>query len=211
MAPISSEKAFRDGDGVARKYLEVFAAALGEAFCVHAQNLVLTGCGATPHAHTFGRGYSRGAARHSDRLQKINTVRASLGHFITPRTVDLAENRKAPFRITDEAHSHPWIYEIIATIELGDLTRGLRQAESGEVNGTDQGQTQISFAVQSSVSAQVIFAENFDRYLIVRSQNVTRRSSQSCRSRSRRRTGVGRRGHRANDVAGRGVLRERSC
>src|SRR5256885_13827943 len=144
--PISLEKAFRDGDGIARKHLEVFAAALGEAFCVHSQNLVLTSPSATPHAHAFRRGYPCVTARHCDRLQKIDAVRTALGHFVASRTIDLPKNRKAPLRITDEGHSHSRVYEVVAAVKLRDLTRSLRQGNSGEMNGTDQGKTQISFA-----------------------------------------------------------------
>src|SRR2546430_15691486 len=38
-----------------------------------------------------------------------------------------------------------------------------------------QRHAQVAFGVQSSIRAQIVFAENLDRHLVVGAQNVTRR------------------------------------
>ena len=43
----------------------------------------------------------------------------------------------------------------------------MREGESGEVNRAKQRNTQIAFAIQTPVSAQIFFAENFDGDLVV--------------------------------------------
>src|SRR4029077_5398740 len=69
--------------------------------------------------------------------------------------------------------------EVIASVEIGEPCGRLSKSKSCQVNRAKQRNTQVAFAIQTSVGAKVFFAKNLDRNLVVCAKDITARGAYS--------------------------------
>src|SRR6478672_7662122 len=116
----SLENAFADGDRVARYHFKI--AGPGSArhpFGVDLQNFIALRT-MTSNTDAFRGGNPRVAPGHGDCLKEINPSRASVRHFETAGTIDLAQDRETSLRVADERDADLWVHQVIARVKFGD-------------------------------------------------------------------------------------------
>src|SRR5207302_4005567 len=149
------ENAFANRDGIAGKNREVATVAASQTFRIHPNDFVFAGTGMTADADSLRGGDASVTSGHGNRFQQINAFRASIGHFIAARAIDLAEHGKTTLGITDQHHIDPGIDQVIASVEVGEPRGSLGERESGEMNRAKQWNAQVALAIQASVGAQI--------------------------------------------------------
>src|SRR5437763_13779248 len=171
------ENAFANRDRIAGKDCEVATVPTGETLRTYPNDFVSARTGMAANADSRRGGDACVAAGHGDRFQQVDSFGAAIGHFITAGTIDLAEHGEATLGVANEHDVDPGINEVIASVEIGKPRGRLSECESGEMNRAKQRNTQIAFAIQTSIGAQIIFAKNFDRDLVVCAEDITARGA----------------------------------
>src|SRR6266487_463993 len=169
---VQLKKAFRNCDCISGQNKEAAAATARESLRIYLDHLIAAG-GLSPDADPFGRGDASVTAGHRDCFQNINTTRASLRHFVAAGPIDLSQDRETALGVTHQHDIYLWIHQIIAPIELGQARSGLGKRESRKTNRTKQRHTQIALCIQAAIRAQIVFAKDFHRNLIIWPQHVS--------------------------------------